>query len=218
MVSPSSSGRAGDPLPVDPSSALRDVDARADPIELFGRWFDEARTAGISLPEATALATADAEGVPSVRMVLLKTADEQGFGFFTNYESRKARELDANPRAALCFHWTELDRQVRVSGTTRRVDADESRAYFETRAEGSRIGAWASQQSRALPSRDVLEERFRAYQERWAGGSIPLPPHWGGYRLHPLTIEFWQGRPDRLHDRVVFERTHEGWAVTRLYP
>jgi pyridoxamine 5'-phosphate oxidase len=190
----------------------------ADPIELFTSWFEAARGAGILLPEAVALATATADAVPSVRMVLLKGADARGFVFFTNYGSRKARELDANPRAALCFHWAVLQRQVRVTGRVVRVEQDESSEYFATRPRGSQIGAWASQQSRSLPSREELERSVRDLSEKFAGLEVPLPPFWGGYRLEPEEIEFWQGRADRLHDRLVFTRAGAGWSTRRLYP
>jgi pyridoxamine 5'-phosphate oxidase len=190
----------------------------ADPIELFTSWFEAARGAGILLPEAVALATATADAVPSARMVLLKGVDARGFVFFTNYESRKARELDANPRAALCFHWTVLQRQVRVTGRVARVEEDESAEYFATRPRGSQIGAWASQQSRSLPSREELERSVSDLGEKFAGEAVPLPPFWGGYRLEPEEIEFWQGRADRLHDRLVFTRAGAGWSTRRLYP
>jgi pyridoxamine 5'-phosphate oxidase len=190
----------------------------ADPIELFTSWFEAARGAGILLPEAVALATATADAVPSVRMVLLKGADARGFVFFTNYGSRKARELDANPRAALCFHWAVLQRQVRVTGRVVRVEQDESSEDFATRPRGSQIGAWASQQSRSLPSREELERSVRDLSEKFAGLEVPLPPFWGGYRLEPEEIEFWQGRADRLHDRLVFTRAGAGWSTRRLYP
>jgi pyridoxamine 5'-phosphate oxidase len=151
-------------------------------------------------------------------MVLLKGFDEAGFVFFTNYESRKAGELEANPRAALCFHWKELDRQVRITGPTARVSEEESRAYYVTRPVGSRIGAWASNQSRPLGSREELEKRVEELRARFEREDIPLPPFWGGYRLRPERIEFWQGRQDRLHDRIAFDRTEAGWTTTRLYP
>ncbi|MEX2467364.1 MAG: pyridoxamine 5'-phosphate oxidase [Gemmatimonadota bacterium] len=202
-------GSGGEPL---------DLDTTDDPIELFGRWFDAALERGIELPEAVALATATPDAHPSVRMVLLKDADEHGFTFFTNYESRKAEELEANPRAALCFHWKELDRQVRVTGAVTRISDEESYRYFVTRPEGSRIGAWASKQSRPLASRAELEARVAELEQRFEGRDIPLPPFWGGYRLQPDRIEFWQGRPDRLHDRIGFDRAEDGWQAVRLYP
>ncbi|HZD05844.1 MAG TPA: pyridoxamine 5'-phosphate oxidase [Longimicrobiales bacterium] len=191
-----------------------------DPLDLFGEWWDAARRSGLYLPETMALATATLDGAPSVRMVLLKAVDERGFVFYTNYGSRKARELEANPRAAMCFHWAVLERQVRVSGSVARISHDESAAYFRTRARGSRIGAWASRQSDTLPDRPTLEERFRRCRAEFEGGEVPLPPFWGGYRLVPDRLEFWQGRADRLHDRVVFERDGYGapWVARRLYP
>ncbi len=207
----------GDPI-TGPGHEVFDVDASTDPVELFGLWFEAARHEGIDLPEAVALATATPEGRPSVRMVLLKGADQSGFTFFTNYESRKAAELDANPHAALCFHWKEFDRQVRVTGGVTRISTEESRAYFDSRPVGSRIGAWASQQSRPLASREILEARVAESTERFAEASIPLPPFWGGYRLVPDRIEFWQGRQDRLHDRIAFDRDGDDWTAGRLYP
>lgn len=190
----------------------------ADPIELFGSWFQAAQDAGLLLPEAVALATASPDGFPSARMVLLKHADARGFVFFTNYGSQKARELDANPRAALCFHWAVLQRQVRVSGAVERVGRDESAAYFATRGRGSQLGAWASTQSQDLTSRAELEQRVKDLESEFAGRDVPLPPHWGGYRLLPARMEFWQGRADRLHDRVVFTSAGNGWSSRRLYP
>ncbi len=189
-----------------------------DPIELFGEWYEAAQESGIFMPDAMALATADANGAPSVRMVLLKRFDERGFAFYTNYGSRKAADLDANPRAALCIHWGVLERQVRVEGSVTRLSEDESSAYFATRPRGSRIGAWASDQSRPLRSRGELEDRVRDAEARFPGDEVPLPPFWGGYRLRPERIEFWQGRADRLHDRLVFRREGDGWRTERLYP
>jgi len=190
----------------------------ADPIDLFESWFEAAQEAGVLLPEAVTLATASTDGVPSARMVLLKGVDRGGFVFFTNYGSRKAREMDANPRAALCFHWAILQRQVRVSGRVTRVTAEESAAYFATRPRGSQIGAWASRQSERLGNREELEKSVRELSARFEGKDVPLPPFWGGYRLEPETIEFWQGRVDRLHDRLVFRRAEGGWSTERLHP
>jgi pyridoxamine 5'-phosphate oxidase len=190
----------------------------SDPIELFTAWFEAAKEAGILLPEAVALATASTDGLPSARMVLLKHADANGFVFFTNYGSQKAHELDTNPHAALCFHWAVLQRQVRVSGSVARVGADESAAYFATRGRGSQLGAWASKQSQDLPRRADLEQRVKDMDAEFAGRDVPLPAFWGGYRLTPARIEFWQGRADRLHDRLVFTRDGAGWSTRRLYP
>ncbi len=190
----------------------------ADPIELFKEWFQAAQDSGILLPESMALATATPDGEPSVRMVLLKKVDREGFVFYTNYGSKKAHDLDANPRAAVCFHWAVLQRQVRVSGSVERTSREESEAYFRTRPRGSRIGAWASRQSEPLPDRSELERRVKEYQERFPGEEVPLPPFWGGYRIRPVRIEFWQGRADRLHDRLVFHAEGGGWRSERLYP
>jgi pyridoxamine 5'-phosphate oxidase len=198
---------------------LPEATADADPIELFRAWWNAAERAGVLLPEAAALATATPDGRPSVRMVLLKKLERRGCVFFTNYGSRKARDLEANPFAALCLHWAVLQRQIRVSGRVERVSEEESAAYFRTRSRGSRLGAWASRQSESLPNRAELEERFRRYGAEFGGGEVPLPPFWGGYRLVPDRIEFWQGRTDRLHDRIVFERVEGGsWSAQRLYP
>jgi pyridoxamine 5'-phosphate oxidase len=192
--------------------------ADRDPMDLFHDWFKAAGESGILLPESMSLATADADGAPSVRMVLLKTVDQRGFVFYTNYESRKASDLAANPRAALCFHWAILERQVRVQGTVERISAEESEAYFSSRPRGSRIGAWASRQSAELPARSELEERVRRFEKEYPGNDVPLPPFWGGYLLRPTRLEFWQGKADRLHERLVFSRDGEAWATRRLYP
>jgi pyridoxamine 5'-phosphate oxidase len=189
-----------------------------DPIELFRLWFEAARGAGVPQPEAVALATASADGAPSARMVLLKEVDSGGFVFFTNYGSRKAREMDANPRAALCFYWSPIERQVRASGRVTRVSEDESAAYFATRPRGSQLGAWASRQSETLHAREDLEESVREVRARFEGREVPLPTFWGGYRLEPDEIEFWQGRADRLHDRLLYTRSGAGWSARRIYP
>jgi len=189
-----------------------------DPIEMFGQWFDAARESGILLPESVALATATPDGLPSVRMVLLKGVDTRGFVFFTNYGSRKSGELEANPNAALCFHWPMHQRQVRVTGSVTRITEEENLEYFSSRDRGSRVGAWASKQSETLAERKELEKRVLEIQERFPGNDVPLPPFWGGYRIAASTIEFWQGRTDRLHDRLLFTRSGDDWSTRRLYP
>jgi pyridoxamine 5'-phosphate oxidase len=188
-----------------------------DPVVRFQELFARAHA---SEPDATAvaLATADASGAPSVRMVLLKAADAAGFVFFTNYESRKARELEVNPRAALCFYWPTLGVQVRVEGGVARVSAAESEAYFATRARDSQLGAWASRQSQPLASPEALREEFARASARFAGQTVPRPPAWGGFRVRPQRIEFWQSAEHRLHDRVLYTREGEGWKVERLFP
>ena len=202
-------------------SGMPDPTGDEEPMDLFREWYATAEESGLFLPEAMALATATADGRPSARMVLLKGAGRDGFAFFTNYGSRKARELEANPHAALVFHWAVLERQVRVEGRVERLSEDESFDYFRTRGRGSRIGAWASAQSAPLPDRGTLEARVEEIEDRFRGqDEIPLPPFWGGYRLVPLVMEFWQGRASRLHDRWVFAREtpDEPWSLTRLYP
>ena len=189
-----------------------------DPLRQFVRWFEEAEAAGIRFPETMTLATAAVDGSPSARMVLLKGADERGFAFYTNYDSRKGRELAANPRAALVLYWQPLGRQVRVEGAVERVDFDESSAYWATRPRASRVSAWASPQSEPVPGRDELEEAAAAIDQDFAGEDLPLPPHWGGYRVIPDSIELWEHRDDRLHDRVLYTRTGEGWRMERLAP
>ena len=197
---------------------IPDADPGLDPVQLFGQWYEAARKAGILLPEAMTLATASADGAPSARMVLLKGFDEDGFEFYTNLGSRKAEELTANPRAALCFHWGVLQRQVRIEGSVTRLSRETSAAYFRTRPRGSRIGAWASRQSQPLEDREMLARRLREIEKRFKGGEVPLPDFWGGFRLDPQRIEFWQGRADRLHDRLLFQRERDGWSSRRLYP
>ena len=189
-----------------------------DPIELFGEWFEQAKESGILLAESASLATASRDGVPSSRMILLKSFSKDGFVFFTNYGSRKAREMDENPKASLLLHWVVLERQVRVEGSVERISAEASAAYFRTRTRGSQIGAWASRQSEELEDRSVLKKQAEEIERRFKGQEIPFPTFWGGYRLIPEHIEFWQGRLNRLHDRLLFTRAGEGWAARRVYP
>ena len=190
----------------------------ANPIELFQEWFEAAKQSETLLPDAASLATASATGIPSARMVLLKHVDDSGFVFYTNYGSQKARELDENPHAAMCIHWPLLQQQVRISGPVELVDTEESATYFATRSRGSQIGAWASSQSEPLGSRAILEARVQEVQERFEDGEAPLPTFWGGYRIKPERIEFWQGRSDRLHDRLTFSLNGAHWTSERLYP
>jgi pyridoxamine 5'-phosphate oxidase len=199
--------------------SLSERDLDPDPIAQFRMWLDDAREAGIRLPEAVALATADAGGRPSVRHVLLRGLDERGLVFYTNYESRKGRELEANPRAGMAFYWRELDRQVCVTGTVERTSRDESEAYFGTRPREARIGAWASRQSELAGSREELDARYAEIDARYPGEDVPLPPNWGGFRLVPETVEFWKGREHRLHDRFRYARLPDGsWVIERLFP
>lgn len=188
------------------------------PIRLFSQWLDDATKSEPNDPTATALATVDADGLPNVRMVLLKGHDEMGFVFYTNFESAKGHEILASMKAAMCFHWKSLRRQVRVRGAVEIVTQAEADAYFESRPRGSRIGAWASKQSRPLETRFALEKAVAEYTTRHAIGTIPRPEYWSGFRIVPSSIEFWHDRPFRLHDRVRFDRDGDGWRKVRLYP
>jgi pyridoxamine 5'-phosphate oxidase len=194
----------------------RDLDP--DPLRQFERWFTEARSAGLPFPEAAALATATPDGRPSLRMVLVKSFDERGFCFFSGYESRKGRELEVNPRAALCFYWHDLGRQARVEGEVGRVSAEESDAYFLTRPRSARLSAAASRQGEAVASRQELEARVAELAARYPGDDLPRPAFWGGYVLEPVEYELWQHREDRLHDRFRYRRAGAGWDVQRLAP
>jgi pyridoxamine 5'-phosphate oxidase len=202
-----------------PELALREEEVDPDPIRQFERWFGEALESKEGEPNAMALATSTPDGRPSVRMLLLRGVGERGFVFFTNYDSRKARELESNPRGAMVFYWHSTDRQVRIEGCIERVSGSESDLYFEGRPAGSRLGAWASPQSDVIPTRQWLEDRCREFAARYPDDDIPRPANWGGYRLVPETIEFWQGRANRLHDRLRYRRRPEGgWTMQRLAP
>ena len=191
----------------------------SNPIPMFKRWFQEALKAEVLDVNALALASISASGKPSNRIVLLKGLDSRGFTFFTNYESRKGKELRQKPVASLLFFWPQLSRQIRIDGKVSKVSTHESDVYFKTRPRGSQLGAWASNQSQTVPNREYLEARMRALEEKFAGKTIPRPPYWGGFRLVPNTLEFWQGRPNRLHDRLQYQRKGQGgWKISRLAP
>jgi len=203
----------------DPSAPLNESDVDLDPVRQFARWFDEANAAGVHAPEAAAVATATSDGAPSVRMVLVKQFDPRGFVFFTNYESRKADELTANPRAALLFHWDALGRQVRLEGPVERVSAEDTAAYARSRPRPSQLSALASPQSRVVDSRAELEQRVAELSARYDGVALPAPGNWGGFRLAPVVFEFWQHRADRLHDRLRYVPADDsGWRIARLAP
>jgi pyridoxamine 5'-phosphate oxidase len=208
-----------DPPPEDASSGLREADLDPDPFVQFQVWFDAAGAGGVPEPHAMTLATATPQGRPSARMVLLRAVDARGFVFFTNYKGRKGGELAVNPWAALVFYWPQVERQVRVEGPVARLAQAESDAYYASRALGSRLGAWASAQSRVIPNRDILEQRVAELAARYPDGNVPRPPFWGGFRVAPASIEFWQHRPSRLHDRLRYTRQpDDSWRIERLSP
>ena len=203
----------------DHARPLREQDVDPDPLRQFAVWFAEAQAAGVRMPEAAALATASSDGAPSLRMLLVKRFDERGFVFYSGYASRKGRELDANPRAALLFHWDLLGRQVRIEGPVAHTSAEESAAYVRERPRASQLSALASPQSQVIDSRDALEHRVAELEQRHRGGELPLPSNWGGFRLFPETVELWQQRRDRLHDRLRYRRHEDAdWLIERLAP
>jgi pyridoxamine 5'-phosphate oxidase len=193
-------------------------DLEADPIAMFRRWLADTVDSGLHEPNAMVVSTVSAQGRPSSRLVLLKGVDEEGLVFYTNYDSRKGQEIEATPAVALLFPWHDLQRQVRIDGTASRVSREESKAYFSSRPRGSQLGAWASPQSAEVSSRGELDERYAEVEERFGEGEVSLPPQWGGYRVRPEVVEFWQGRKGRMHDRLVYRRTGEGWSTSRLAP
>lgn len=200
-------------------SGLSEADADPNPFGQFQKWFDQALAAQLLEPNGMTLATTTPDGKPRARIVLLKNFDERGFVFYTNYESHKGQELTQTPWAALVFWWTELERQVRIEGRVEKVSDAESDAYFHSRPVGSQLGAWASEQSQVVSSREVLDRRLQELKEKYLDQNIPRPPHWGGYRVIPTAIEFWQGRPNRLHDRLQYQRLEDGsWRIERLSP
>lgn len=200
------------------TGGLDESDLEADPVTMFARWFDAAREANLHEPNAMVLATVSSNGQPSARMVLLKGFDDEGFRFFTNTGSRKGLELAGNQACSLLFPWHLLERQVRVDGTAEPLAREEVEAYFSSRPRGSRVGAWASRQSRPVAGRTELDAAYTSYDERYPGEEVPLPEEWGGYLVRPAVVEFWQGRTSRLHDRLVYRRTPSGWATQRLAP
>lgn len=198
---------------------LLETDVVSDPIIQFTKWWNEAVNSNVEEVNAMTLATATKKGIPSARIVLLKGYSKEGFIFFTNYQSHKGKELEANPNACLVFFWKELERQVRIEGTVEKVSAEDSDAYFSSRPEGSRIGAWASPQSTVIAKREVIEENEAKYKQQFTGGEIPRPEHWGGYIVRPSRIEYWQGRPSRLHDRIQYTLQQDrSWSIERLAP
>ena len=200
-------------------AGLSEADVNSDPIEQFKTWFEQALDANLIEPNAMTIATATPEGKPTARIVLLKGVSDRGFVFYTNYESQKGQQLIANPYAALVFLWDKLERQVRIEGEVEKLSTEESAEYFHSRPKGSQLGAIASDQSRIIPNREILEQRLSELQEKYADETVPLPEHWGGFRVVPNRIEFWQGRPSRLHDRLVYDLQDDGsWEINRLSP
>lgn len=199
-------------------AGLTEKDLAKDPFRQFEKWFAEAEAAKVPEPNAMVLSTATRDGRPSARVVLLKGLDGRGFVFYSNYESRKGRELEVNPRATLTFPWISVERQVIVEGTVTKVAREESEAYFHARPRASQLGAWVSSQSTIIPNRRLLEDSLKELEKKYAGQEVPLPPHWGGWRLAPDFVEFWQGRRSRLHDRLRYRREKEGWIIERLAP
>jgi pyridoxamine 5'-phosphate oxidase len=199
-------------------AGLAEKDLARDPFRQFEKWFAEAQAGKISEPNAMVLATATRDGRPSARTILLKAVDGRGFVFYSNYESRKGRELEANPRATLVFPWVPMERQIIVEGTVTRVAREESEAYFHSRPRANQLGAWVSSQSSIIPDRRVLDDSLKAIEQKYAGQEVPLPPNWGGWRLAPEAVEFWQGRRNRLHDRLRYRREKDGWTIERLAP
>jgi pyridoxamine 5'-phosphate oxidase len=198
---------------------LSEMDVHPNPFEQFKTWFDQAVAAQLPEPNAMTIATVTSDGKPSARIVLLKDYDERGFVFYTNYKSHKGQELVENPWGAIAFLWTELERQVRIEGCVEKVSPAESDAYFHSRPIGSQLGAWASNQSQVIESREVLEQQLQKLKEEYDNKEVPRPPHWGGFRVIPNEIEFWQGRPSRLHDRLLYQRSEDGsWKIQRLSP
>lgn len=199
--------------------ALNESEIQPDPVIQFQKWFEQALAAQLPEPNAMTLATVTPDGQPAARMVLLKEVDEKGFVLFTNYNSHKGQELAANPQAALVFWWAELERQVRIVGTVEKISPEQSDSYFEMRPPNSRLGAWASNQSEVIASREILEQQLQEFQKKYENQEVPRPPHWGGYRVIPTQIEFWQGRPSRLHDRLLYTRASDDtWKIERLSP
>lgn len=199
-------------------AGLAEKDLARDPFRQFDKWFQEVEAAKLTEPNAMTLATATRDGRPSARTVLLKGLDGRGFVFFSNYESRKGRELEVNPQATLVFPWIALERQVIVEGALIRLAREESETYFQSRPRASQLAAWGSPQSSIIPGRNVLEETYKTLERKYAGQEVPMPPHWGGWRLSPATVEFWQGRRSRLHDRLRYRRIKDGWTIERLAP